>query len=671
MIKRRALLPGLILVVASFLNVAAQDIYLSPLTKFNTGAKEINSISFSPNAKFISVSNVKGEVTAWGTEDQKKVKDFGARGSLILQKFYDEGKILFLDKAGKISRFDLIANAEQPGSQITSGVKEACIDPTNQYVAAFLKENIIEMFDLKTNMTLGRITVNTQVKNVGYLGYDRFGQQISLISNTGDALSWNALNQKFLRELKLRSSEYANSSSVIHSSSANSGSDRFLLGLEEVFIPQGGFMNTSNRLERRNFLLSYDWQSGQEQKKISTKYLVNGMAAGPGPSHVSFYSSASQAIVLYNLEKSEATSVVSVDEKPSAIALSGDNQYLAVGTVAGNVYLYEVVRNNPAEIKITKPHLNRNYGDQVVKETSVGIEGIIDGKDKISRIFVNGMPAQVDNKNFSANVTLTKGKNRIRIAAQTTENVITEKDFYLTCEPDPTLSSKTPSTSDKSKRIALVVGNSNYVSGNKLINTINDAKAIATVLQELGFEVISVYDGDYEKMKNSIYGFGDKIADADISLFYYAGHGIEVDGTNYLLPVDANIQSALDVKQKALALTGVLRTMEYANDEGLNMIILDACRNNPFPTGKRGGAGLARVQAPSGTLIAYATDPGSTASDGEGKNGLYTGELVKQLGISQRIEDIFMNTRNAVEKVSEGKQRPWEEARLKGVFYLK
>ena len=146
---------------------------------------------------------------------------------------------------------------------------------------------------------------------------------------------------------------------------------------------------------------------------------------------------------------------------------------------------------------------------------------------------------------------------------------------------------------------------------------------------------------------------------------------MEVDGTNYLIPVDANIQSALDVKQKAIPVTGVIRTMEFSNNEGLNMIILDACRNNPFPTGKRGGSGLARVQAPSGTLIAYATDPGSTASDGEGANGLYTGELVKQLGVSQRIEDIFMNTRNAVEKKSNGSQRPWEEARLKGVFYLK
>jgi uncharacterized caspase-like protein len=242
----------------------------------------------------------------------------------------------------------------------------------------------------------------------------------------------------------------------------------------------------------------------------------------------------------------------------------------------------------------------------------------------------------------------------------------------VTHEPSTQAKTQKPNT-DFNRRLALVIGNGNYAQAGKLNNTLNDANAMASVLQELGFEVIKITDGTYEQMKNAIYTFGDRIQDANVSLFYYAGHGLEVDGTNYLVPVDANIQSALDVKLKAIPLTGVIRTMEFTNDEGLNMLILDACRNNPFPTGKRsGGSGLAEIQPPSGTLIAYATDPGSVASDGDNQaNGLYTGELIKQLRVSQRIEDIFMNTRNAVEKLSTGKQRPWEEARLKGVFYLK
>jgi hypothetical protein len=372
-----------------------------------------------------------------------------------------------------------------------------------------------------------------------------------------------------------------------------------------------------------------------------------------------------------NMDKANVSSSVAVDERPSSIALSDDNEVLAVGTVDGNVYLYEVVRNNPSEVKIIQPALNRNIGDQVVNDTNLKIEGEIDGTDRIAKVFVNGSPAQYDmSRSFTANVDLVKGKNRISVAIQNTQGAITEKDFYVTCEPTDKKVASQPIV--HGKRMALVIGNASYASAAKLNNTINDANSMEKVLKDLGFEVIKILNGTYEQMKNSIYAFGDQIHDVDVSLFYYAGHGLEVDGTNYLVPVDANISSALDVKLKAIPMTGVLRTMELTNDEGLNMIILDACRNNPFPTGRRSGSsGLARVQAPSGTLIAYATDPGSVASDGDTDNGLYTGELVKQLRLSQRIEDIFMNTRNAVEQKSDGTQRPWEEARLKGVFYLK
>ncbi len=649
----------------------AQDIYLTPLAKFNVGSKKISSLSFSPLSKFISVLNTKQEVSIWQIEKRQKVKEIISNSTIMLHQFYEEEKLLVVDKSGQLQRLSVVASEPLSTSQLSVGIRQACLDPTRQYVAAFLKENIVELFDLKANMTAGRISVKNQVKDVGYLGYDRFAQQIAIISTTGETYSWNPLNQKFLRELNLKSDEYANSSTIIRTSGSNNGADKFLLGMEEVFIPQGGFLNTSNKLERRNWIVSFDWQTGQEVRKASIKYPIDGMAVGPGPSHVAYYSTNSQAIVLLNLEKAEAVSVVSVDEKPTAISISDDNQYLAVGTISGNLYLYEIVRNNPAEIKILKPALSRNYGDQIVNEPSLNVEGYIDGKGTIAKVFINGEVIEPKDRNFAAYVNLEKGKNRIRISVQNSTSVVTEKDFYVTFQPSSATIEKTNHFPQKGKRKALVIGNSNYAFANKLIHSSTDAKEIAATLQQLGFEVTSVLEGNYESIKNSIYNFGHAIVDADISLFYYAGHGLEVDGTNYLIPIDANIESALDVKLKAIPLTGVIRTMEFANDEALNMIILDACRNNPFPTGKRGGTGLAPVQTPSGTLIAYATDPGSTASDGEGKNGLYTGVLIKQLNISQRIEDIFMNTRNEVEKISGGRQRPWEEARLKGVFYLK
>jgi hypothetical protein len=651
-------------------HASAQDVYLSPFKKIKAGEREISSISFSSDSKWIAFSDTKGQVTIRTLDSDELLGNVPANA--VLHDFIDQNKkFIVLDQSGKYTVFNTTSKETQT-SQFTKGVKSACLDPNGHYLTFLTKENNIEIQDLKANMTLGRITKTGELSNAMYMGYDRFGQQLAAISKIGESITFNPFNQQLLRQLKLQSGEFASSRSVIHSISTNSGGDRFMVGMQEVFIPKGGMQGRSQP-ERRNMIISYDWATGQEFKRVPLRFRPDGMAMGPGPENVAFFSSDSRTISMLNMSNAVVSSSVSVDEKPTSIALSDDNDYLAVGTVAGNVYLYEVIRNNPAEIKINKPSINRNYGDQVVTETTLNIEGQIESKDKVTKVFVNGEPATLDfSQGFSSKVPLQKGKNRITISVHNNQSVVTEKDVYVTCEPKADVKDQKAPHHQFNKRLALVIGNANYTQAGKLNNTLNDANAMAKTLEELGFEVLKVTDGTYEAMKNAIYTFGDRIQDVNVSIFYYAGHGLEVDGTNYLVPVDANITSALDVKLKAIPLTGVIRTMEFTNDEGLNMLILDACRNNPFPTGKRSsGSGLAQIQPPSGTLIAYATDPGSVASDGDSDNGLYTGELVKQLKQSQRIEDIFMNTRNAVEKISGGKQRPWEEARLKGVFYLK
>lgn len=423
---------------------------------------------------------------------------------------------------------------------------------------------------------------------------------------------------------------------------------------------------------RQNMVIAYDWTTGQEKKRVLVHYRPDGMAVGPTPGIIFYYSRDTKTIFTVNLDKGEVRPSVAIDERPSSIALSDDGSILAVGSEAGIVYLFEVVRNNPAEIRIISPPVNRNYGDQVIQGSSIAVEGKVETTDKITQVMINDQKAELNfDGTFRSIVNLDPGKNRIRVSAQNTQSQTVSKDLYLNSEPAQQKTAASENSKAYSKRIALVIGNADYVATSKLRNTLNDAKAMSETLKGLGFEVIMVENGSYETIKNAIYAFGDRIQDVDVSMFFYAGHGLEVDGTNYLVPVDASIQSHLDVKQKCIPLSGISNTMEFANDEGLNMIILDACRNNPFPAGKRGGTGLVRINAPSGTLIAYATDPGSVASDGEGTNGLYTGELIKQLKISQRIEDIFMHTRNNVEQISGGKQRPWEEARLKGIFFLK
>lgn len=645
----------------------AQRSYLTPYKRLGKALSGKGTLlSFSPDNRFLVGSDASGKAIVWEIESAKIIKQWNAGKALFINHI-SNSDLIQVSAKGEIKTLLARDYSEKFTSKFSNVPTLVSIDPTGQLLIGQDKDGI-EVFDLKAGMMQSRIPFTVPVKNVEFIGFDRFGQQLSLIMQSGQVLTWNPLNQRLVRELKLQSGEYTGSKSTIKEAGSNYAGDRFIVGMQEAFIPSGG-LRTSNFLEYKNMLVYYDWTTGQESKRIPVRYRVDQMAQGPGASNLAYFSNDALSIFLVNYDGGEITSTIKVKESPNKITFSENNELFAVGNEAGEVDLYYVERNTPAEIKIQSPAIDRSYASEVFSQQNLKVKGVIEGTERIAKISLNGNVIQNDfSGGFEGEVTLEPGKNRVRVVAEDNQQKQLVKDFYVTFDPGKSSERKGGHTG---KRMALVIGNATYQYSNKLNNTINDAKAVETTLKGLGFQVLAIYDGDYEKMKNAIYAFGDQIADVDISLFYYAGHGLEVDGTNYLIPVDANIQSALDVKQKSLSLTGVLRTMEFSNDEGLNMIILDACRNNPFPTGKRGGNGLARVQAPSGTLIAYATDPGSTASDGEGVNGLYTGELVKQLQISQRIEDIFMNTRNEVEKKSNGRQRPWEEQRLKGVFYLK
>ena len=222
------------------------------------------------------------------------------------------------------------------------------------------------------------------------------------------------------------------------------------------------------------------------------------------------------------------------------------------------------------------------------------------------------------------------------------------------------------------KRYALIIGQSNYINS-PLRNPVNDAKDIAAELKRLGFDVMLYTNMSQNDMKRQIRAFGDKLsANKGTGLFFYAGHGMQVNGENYLIPIGSKIEKEQDVELEAVNLKRVLGEMEYAQND-LNIVILDACRNNPFARSFRSGGnkGLASTLAPTGTFIAYATGPGKVAADGTGKNGLYTQELLKALkqkGL--RIEDVFKKVRTNVYKQSEKKQVPWENSSIFGDFYF-
>jgi formylglycine-generating enzyme required for sulfatase activity len=223
---------------------------------------------------------------------------------------------------------------------------------------------------------------------------------------------------------------------------------------------------------------------------------------------------------------------------------------------------------------------------------------------------------------------------------------------------------------DSERRTALVIGNGAY-ERSPLRNPVHDARAMADVLRTLGFDVAAREDLNEKEMKLAIRAFGQSLLKGGVGLFYFAGHGVQVNGRNYLIPVGAAIDHERQVEYEGVDVGLVLAEMEYAKNR-MNIVILDACRDNPFARGFRSGAkGLAAVDAPSGTLIAYATAPGAVASDGQGENGLYTGELVKVMEVpGLKIEDVFKQVRTAVKQATEGRQIPWESSSLEGDFYF-
>lgn len=213
-----------------------------------------------------------------------------------------------------------------------------------------------------------------------------------------------------------------------------------------------------------------------------------------------------------------------------------------------------------------------------------------------------------------------------------------------------------------------MIGNADYQEA-PLKNPVNDARAMSVALRHLGFKVIAVEEASHKQMQAAVLEFAQRLRPDDTGLFYYAGHGIQVDGSNYLIPLGAEISSDVGVRFEAINVADILDVMEKARNK-LNFVILDACRNNPFERRLRGNSrGLAAIDAAAGTLIAYATAPGSVAADGTARNGLYTEALLDALAVpGLNAEQVFKQVRIDVSGRSNGLQIPWESSSLTGDF---
>ena len=224
-----------------------------------------------------------------------------------------------------------------------------------------------------------------------------------------------------------------------------------------------------------------------------------------------------------------------------------------------------------------------------------------------------------------------------------------------------------------------MIGNSAYKNAPTLKNPANDASDMADTLQRLGFEVIRGMDLDYLAMRTAVRKFSEKLPEANVALLFYAGHGLQVAGKNYLVPIDAQIETQADLDFGTIDLDLVVHGMEA--DTRTNIIFLDACRDNPLAAnltrrlGTRCGAisrGLAQVDTSVGTLIAFSTQPGNVALDGEGRNSPFTSALLKTIETpGLPLSDVMIDVRNDVLRVTNRKQVPWDNSSLTGQFYFK
>jgi hypothetical protein len=320
-------------------------------------------------------------------------------------------------------------------------------------------------------------------------------------------------------------------------------------------------------------------------------------------------------------------------------------------------------------------------------DDQITIAGVATDDSGLSKVTINDITAEIDKESnvFQANIILDEGRNPVKIIATDINNNKKEYVFFVNKKPKVIQTNNNAATIDavasiprktiKEKRIALIIGNSNYTNLPKLKNPKNDANLMDSTLKLVGFTVNTIVNGDRESIWEAIDNFTTELAKdkETIGLFYYAGHGIQQNGNNYLVPINAKILKPSDIARDCYNMESLYNEIEQAKNN-LNMIILDACRNNPVEGFRSAGSGgLAKPEKQAiGTFIAFSTAPGKVAADGLGNNSIYTKELSSALLQSgKKIEDVFKKVKEEVFKASKETQLPWDSSSIFGDFYFK
>jgi hypothetical protein len=484
-------------------------------------------------------------------------------------------------------------------------------------------------------------------------------------------------------------------------------------------------------LSKTNIIELWDLQSQTRLKKIRDNQLVaTAVCFSHGDGNIIYMRKNGEVVFINAATFAEIYKQKILHIKPVTISLSPDGRVLLIGTKEGEIITYDL---RSKSIKLNKIDgveigqiqfspdndyvaasssdggiwLGRYPSMDLIKSWKADSKGLTvisfhpsgkylasGGKDKYIRIWsipdcspvaewkahehplasLAFSPSGTQLASGSFNEVLSIGVEDTRLwpFSEPSQNISSKKENIETNLPVSSVSASPQAIISTQKRIALLIGNGTYLNS-ILANPENDAREFKNALMQFGFDVLEYENLNQVQMKKAIDEFGLKLKNYDVGLFYYAGHGIQSKGFNYLIPVDASLRSEQEVEYDCVQADRVLGVME-ASGAKVNILILDACRNNPFErswTRAASGKGLAYMNAPSGTLIAYATAPGSTASDGSGKNGLYTSAILESIKIPNlTILQMFQNVRSIVSQKSDKQQIPWESTSLIGDFYF-
>ena len=342
-------------IIAAFVAASAasaQDYLVTPHAVLQLEEKgNVTSLAFSRDDNLLLAGTESGSIQCWNLERKSSIAKTQADNDVVFLAFLSGDKsYVCVDAGGNVSIYDLLKGKSDYSFRSRSKPVKVAIDAGKQYLAIATTDDKIELVDLKAQLPLGAIDARGKIDDLLFLGFDRLGQHLLAINQTGDVVSWNPATLKQIRELTLAASELHGSRSSIKAASTNRAANIFVIGLEEVALPSGGIFSGKD-LMRQNMVIAYDWSSGIEVKRVKTTWCVEQIALGPGSDHIAVTNDEDKSITLIDLRKGELGSTMAMEEKPVALCVSENNTRLAAGTKDGLCTVWNIRFKGEASVK--------------------------------------------------------------------------------------------------------------------------------------------------------------------------------------------------------------------------------------------------------------------------------------------------------------------------------